>query len=160
MELKTKEPLEDDLRTRFKLAAAWASAMFLYAYADIMNFVLQPGSLEEVLGGEIGGMAISGTMLLGAAAWMTCASLMIVASAALSPRASRRVNIGYGALSTIVIPVLALTSDPWGYYYLFNAFEVALTAYVVWVAIKWPRQHADEPESSLSAYVSRERIST
>lgn len=114
--------------------------MFLYAYADIMNFVLQPGSLEEVQGGEIGGMAITGTMLLGAAAWMTCAALMIAASVVLSPQASRRVNIAYGALSTIVIPVLALTSEPWGYYYLFNFVEVILTGYVVWVALSWPRE--------------------
>lgn len=66
--------------------------------------------------------------------------LMIAASVVLSPRLSRWINIGYGGLSTLVIPILALTSDTWGYYYLFNFFEVVLTAYVVWLAIKWPRQ--------------------
>lgn len=137
-------PLKDDIRTRFKLAAAWTSAMFLYAYADIINFVLEPGALQEILGGEIGGMAISGWTLFGAAAWMTCASLMIAASAVLTPRWSRRVNIGYGGLSTVVIPILAFTSDTWGYYYLFNFFEVVLTAYVVWLAINWPRQDGSD----------------
>lgn len=143
----TTSPLDDNLKTRFKLAAAWTSAMFLYAYADIINFVLEPGALEEILTGEIGGMTINGTSLLGAAAWMTCASLMIAACAVLSPRWCRRVNIGYGGLSTIVIPLLALTSETWGYYYLFNFFEVVLTAYVVWVAINWPAQsHVPEAE--------------
>lgn len=140
--------LEDNPRIRFKLAAAWTSAMFLYVYADIVHFTLQPGSLEEILGGEIGGMTINGTALIGAAALMTCSSLMIAASALLSPSLSRWVNIVYGGFSTLLIPGLALTGDTWGYYYLFNFFEVALTAYIVWLAITWPRQEVAIIESN------------
>lgn len=143
--------LEDDLTIRFKLAAAWTSAMFLYAYADIINFVLEPGALQEIQGGEIGGMEISGATLFGAAAWMTMAALMIAASALLSPRWSRRVNIGYGGLSTVVIPILALTSDTWAYYYLFNFVEVALTGYIVWLAIKWPTKASWRLSQTLSS---------
>ena len=138
-----KGPLEDSIRIRFQLAAAWTSAMFLYAYADIIHFTLQPGSLEEIASGELGGMAITGPALFGAAALMTCTSLMIVVSALLRPRISRWINIVYGGISTLMIPVLAFTGETWGYYYLFNLVEVLLTAYIVWLAISWPRDNAD-----------------
>ncbi|MEL6189478.1 MAG: DUF6326 family protein [Myxococcota bacterium] len=132
-------PLADDLATRSRLAAAWASAMFLYAYADIIHFTLQPGSLEQIMAGALGGMELNGPMLFAAAALMTASSLMIVASMVLPPRLCRAINIGFGAFSTLLIPALALTGENWGYYYLFNAFEVLLTAFIVWVAIRWPR---------------------
>jgi hypothetical protein len=41
-----------NVNVKIKLAALWASVMFLYAYADITHFVLQPGSLEDILKGK------------------------------------------------------------------------------------------------------------
>jgi hypothetical protein len=42
-----------NVNVKIKLAALWTSVMFLYAYADIQHFILQTGSLEEILGGTI-----------------------------------------------------------------------------------------------------------
>lgn len=112
--------------------------MFLYAYADIMHFTLQPGSLKQIMAGDLEGFVITPAALFGAAAMMTCTSMMIAASAILKANVCRWLNVGY-AFSTLLIPVSAFTGDTWGYYYLFNFFEAVLTSYVVWRAFNWPR---------------------
>lgn len=131
--------LEDSVRHRFKLAALWTSAMFLYAYADIIHFTLQPGSIEGIVDGNLDGFAITSVSLFGAAALMTCSALMIAACAVLPVRLCRYVTIGYGVISSLMIPVLAFTGETWAYYRLFNFFEVVLTLSIIRLAIKWPR---------------------
>jgi hypothetical protein len=75
-----------NVNVKIKLAALWASVMFLYAYADITHFVLQPGSLEDILKGEIGGIEISSTFLFGSAILMTTPAIMIFLSVLLRAR--------------------------------------------------------------------------
>jgi hypothetical protein len=56
---------------KIKLAALRIVGMFLYAYADIQYFVLQPGSIKAFPGRAVGGMETTPDILFGAAVLMT-----------------------------------------------------------------------------------------
>jgi hypothetical protein len=129
-----------DVKT--KLAALWTAVMFLYAYNDIMHFVLQTGSQEQILSGQLGGMQLTPAFLFGAAVLMAIPSLMIFLSVALNAKVNRWVNIIFGSLYTLVtVATWLMPSDTptWAYYYFNNILEVVLTLLVVWHAVKWPR---------------------
>ena len=138
---KTQNPLADlKVNTRIKLAALWTAVMFLFAYADIQHFVLQPGSLAEILQGSIGGMQTTPEFLFGAALLMTVPALMIFLSLSLKASLSRWANLIFGTLYTLVTIATWLMPDgTWAYYYFYNVVEVILTGLVVWHAWNWPR---------------------
>ena len=54
----------DDPRmpVRAKLAAAWTSFMFLYAYVDILNF-FKPGVLDSIFNGKVWDFYVSAPLL-------------------------------------------------------------------------------------------------
>jgi hypothetical protein len=138
---KTRQTLDDvRVNTKVKLAALWTTIMFLFAYADIQHFVLQPGSVSEILNGSIGGMQTTPTFLFAAAALMIVPTLMIYLSVALKPSLNRWVNIIFGSIYTLItIATWLVPGETWAYYYFYNLFEVILTALVVWHAWNWPR---------------------
>lgn len=128
---------------KVKLAALWTAVMFLYAYNDIMHFVLQTGSLESLLRGELGDVQFSPVFLFGAAVLMAIPSLMIFLSVALKARANRWTNIIVGTVYTLItIATMVMPGETWAYYYFNNVIEVVLTGLVVWLAVTWPRQEA------------------
>jgi hypothetical protein len=47
---------------RFKIAALWVAMLFLFAYGDIFGF-FRPGQIQEVVAGEVSGMAITQAFL-------------------------------------------------------------------------------------------------
>jgi len=64
--MRTREPtatLEDQrIPVRVKLAAAWTSVMFLYAYVDIIAF-FKPGVIDDILAGKVWEFDVSQTLL-------------------------------------------------------------------------------------------------
>ena len=57
----TTTTLQDQpMPVRAKLAAAWTSFMFLYAYVDILNFY-KPGTVADILDGRVFEFDISQT---------------------------------------------------------------------------------------------------
>lgn len=60
--MKTPQPAttlnEQPMPVRVKLAAAWTSFMFLYAYVDILNFYT-PGTITDILDGRVFEFALS-----------------------------------------------------------------------------------------------------
>ncbi|MCQ6483105.1 hypothetical protein NPN19_25050, partial [Vibrio parahaemolyticus] len=50
--------IEQPVPVRAKLAAAWTSFMFLYAYVDILNFYT-PGTVSDILDGRVFEFALS-----------------------------------------------------------------------------------------------------
>ena len=142
--MKSKQPLKNEpINVKIKLAALWTAVMFLYAYADIQHFVLQPGSIKEILEGTIGGIETTPTFLFGAALLMTIPSVMIFLSVGLNAKVNRWMNIIFGSVYTLVTIATWLMPDgTWGYYYFYNVVEIILTGLVVWHAARWPRQKA------------------
>jgi hypothetical protein len=61
---------------RCKIAALWTAMLFLFAYGDAFR-ILQPGQLQEVMAGEISGMAITQVFLFTVSRYIAIASVMV-----------------------------------------------------------------------------------
>src|SRR4029079_15551304 len=84
--MRTRQPtttLEDQrIPVRAKLAAAWTSFMFLYAYVDILGF-LKPGIVEDILAGKVFEFDLSQTFSTAALTLMAIPIFMVVLSMSL-----------------------------------------------------------------------------
>jgi hypothetical protein len=131
--------LEDvKVNVKIKLSALWIVLMFCYTYADILGFYA-PGNLEELLSGEIAGIKMTQSMLLGSAILMVIPSLMVFLSLILKPNINRLVNILAGIIYFIVLGSTLFTGRNPAYYLLFAALKAVLLVLIVWLSWKWPR---------------------
>ncbi len=140
--MSTPQPtttLEDQpIPVRAKLAAAWTSLMFLYAYVDILNF-FTPGVIEDILDGRVFEFDLSQTFSTSALTLMSIPILMIVLSMTLPARVTRIANLVVAAL---YVPVTAfnVAGESWLYFYgLGVVLELALLALILRLAWTWPR---------------------
>lgn len=136
---KTASVFEDvRLPVQLKLAALWASFMFVYAYVDILGFY-QPGVIDDILAGTVWRFDISQSWAVGSLALMIVPILMVVLSLTLPPRTNRMTNIGVASLY-VVVSVGNAIGESWVYYYaLVVLAEVAILAQVMRYSWKWPR---------------------
>ncbi|WP_028660075.1 DUF6326 family protein [Nocardioides insulae] len=140
--MSTRHPataLEDEpIPLRVKLAAAWTSLMFLYAYVDILNF-FTPGTVEDILDGRVFEFDLSQTFSTAALALMAVPSLMIVLSMTLPAGVSRIANL---VVASLYLPVTAfnVVGESWVYFYgLGIVLELILLALIIRYAWTWPR---------------------
>ena len=139
-EKKTATILEDvKINVKIKLAALWATVMFLFAYVDIMGNY-QPGHIENIMSGEVAGFQITQVWLLGVIILMTIPSLMVFLSLALKPKVNRWTNIIVGILFIVVQLGSNFIGESWVYYIFASIVEVVLLLLIVWYAWKWPTQ--------------------
>ena len=135
-------PLDEQrLPVRAKLAAAWTSFMFLYAYVDILNFYT-PGVVDDILDGRVFEFDLSQTFSTAALALVAVPGLMVVLSVVLPAGANRITNL---VVALLYVPVTAfnLAGESWWYFYgLGVAMELVLLALVVRYAWTWPRTAA------------------
>lgn len=121
-----------------RLAAAWASFLFLYVYVDILGLYM-PGVIDDILAGVVWEFAISQTWAIGALTLMAIPILMIVLSVALPARSNRKVNL---AVASLYLPVSAgnAIGESWTYFFaLALGLEVAVLALILRYAWIWPR---------------------
>jgi hypothetical protein len=126
---------------RVKLAAAWTSVMFLFAYMDILTFY-KPGIIEDILDGVVHEFAISQTFLVLAVSLMTVPIAMVLLSTTLPARASRVTSIVVASI--YVLPTAYnLDGETWtefgGFFGLGVALELAVLAFIIRTAWTWPR---------------------
>lgn len=135
--MSTGEYQDAPVPVRVKLAALWASTMFLYLYGDYFG-LYKPGTLQSMLDGVMGplGPTTQG-ILVGTALMMTIPSLMVFLSLVLPVRVNRVANIVLGLLYTAII--LATMPGAWHFYLMLGVVEAALTITIAWTAWKWPR---------------------
>ncbi|HYO18002.1 MAG TPA: DUF6326 family protein, partial [Dermatophilaceae bacterium] len=131
----------DDARlpVRAKLAAAWTSLMFLYAYVDILGFYV-PGKIDDILAGVVFEFDISQTFVVTALTLMAIPILMILLSTMLPARASRITNL---VVASVQVPYAMFNAvgESWTYYYgLAVVLEVILLAVILRLAWTWPRR--------------------
>jgi hypothetical protein len=126
-----------------KLAAAWTSVMFLYAYVDILAFY-KPGAVDDILAGVVHEFATGPTFLALALTLMAIPSLMVLLSMTLPARVNRTTNL-------LVAPVYILAAlynadgESWTYSYFYGlsiALEVLILAFILRSAWTWPRRSA------------------
>ncbi|MGH3504254.1 MAG: DUF6326 family protein [Nocardioidaceae bacterium] len=143
--MRTRQPtttLEDQrIPVRAKLAAAWTSFMFLYAYVDIIAF-FRPGVVEDILAGKVFEFNVSQTLLTTFLALMAIPIFMVVLSMMLPARANRITNL---IVASVQIPYAAfnVVGESWTYFYgLGVALEVILLVLILRYAWTWPRRTA------------------
>ena len=132
----------EDVRVgvRLKISALWIAMLFLFAYGDIFGF-FAPGHIEEIIGGEISGIAIDQVFLLGASTYIAIASVMVFLSLVLRPSVSRWTNIVLPILYIVSI-VASVIGEDLAYFYLLSFGEIALLLLITRYAWTWPRQEA------------------
>ena len=135
---QAKRELEDvKVHVKLKLAALWASVMFMYVYVDVLGF-FRPGFVENILAGRVWEFEITQTWALAALALMTIPSLMVFLSLALPARANRWTNIVVAALY-VPYSIFNVIGEAWVLYFWFAVIvEVALLAVVIRYAWTWP----------------------
>lgn len=137
-----KKTLEDiKLNVKLKLAALWASFMFLYIYVDYFHLYM-PGALEDMLAGKVFVFEITQVFLLVVLATVTIPALMIFLSVALPAKVNRWTNI---IVATVYIPytLFNLVGEAWMHMVFGATVEVVLLLLVIWYAWKWPELQAD-----------------
>ena len=136
--MNTQNALEDiKVSLKLKLAALWASFMFLYIYVDYFHLFM-PGALEDILAGQVFVLEITQAFLLAALASMTIPALMIFLSVALPAKVNRRVNI---IIAAVYIPytLFNLAGEVWMHMVFGAVVEVVLLCLIIRYAWKWPR---------------------
>ena len=113
--------------------------MFCYIYADILGFYA-PGNIEELMSGEIAGIQMTQTMLLGSAMLMAIPSVMVFLSLTMKAKANRLANIIAGLVYMGVLGSTFLTGRNPAYYIFYAILKAVLIALIVWHAWKWPKQ--------------------
>ncbi|MFI2711243.1 DUF6326 family protein [Micromonospora sp. NPDC018662] len=132
---------EPHIPVQAKLAAAWASFMFLYIYVDYLA-LYKPGFIDEIRGGVVHEFDTGPTFVALALTLMAIPILMILLSATLPARANRATNL---VVATLYIPVSVYNADgePWSYTYFYGlsiGLEVLLLAFILRAAWTWPRR--------------------
>src|ERR671916_3321434 len=99
---ETRQPttttLEDQrIPVRAKLAAAWTSLMFLVIYIDYFH-LYQPGEIDDIRGGVIFELDITGTLMSIFFAIIAIPALMILLSMTLPTRVNRATNLVVASL--------------------------------------------------------------
>ncbi|MGV3582101.1 MAG: DUF6326 family protein [Methylophilus sp.] len=137
-----QKALEDiKLNVKLKLAALWASFMFLYIYVDYFHFYM-PGALDDMLAGKVFVFEITQAFLLVVLATVTISALMIFLSVSLPAKVNRWTNI---IVATVYIPytLFNLVGEAWMHMVFGAIVEVVLLLLVIWYAWKWPELQAD-----------------
>jgi hypothetical protein len=135
----TTATLDDQpIPVRAKLAAAWTSFMFLYAYVDILGFYT-PGVVDDILDGKVYEFDLSQTFSTTVLAVLAIPMFMIVLSTTLPARANRITNLVVAAL---FVPFTVFNVSGGFYLYFYGlgvALELVVLALIVRYAWTWPR---------------------
>ncbi|MFJ8206879.1 DUF6326 family protein [Micromonospora chalcea] len=131
---------EAHLPVQAKLAAAWASFMFLYIYVDYLA-LYKPGFIDDILAGAVHEFDTGPTFVALALTLMAVPILMILLSTTLPARVNRATNL---VVATLYIPVTAYNADgeSWAYLYFYGfsiGLELLLLAFILRTAWTWPR---------------------
>lgn len=159
--MRTRQPtttttLQDQrMPVRAKLAAAWTSLMFLYAYVDILNFYT-PGIIKDILDGKVFKFDLSQTFSTTALTLMAVPIFMVVLSMTLPARANRIMNL---IVASVYVPVTVFNAAGGQYYLYFYGLgivlELILLALILRYAWTWPRT---APSATMATSPDRETV--
>lgn len=136
--MRTPKTLEDvKVHLKLKLAALWASLMFLYIYVDYFHLYM-PGMIEEIRKGRVFEFNITQGFLFASLTSMTIPALMIFLSVALPAKVNRWTNI---LVAAVFIPytLLNLVGEAWMHMLFGAAVEVVLLSLIIRYAWNWTR---------------------
>lgn len=156
MTLRTKNPAKlanPSVPVQAKLAAAWTSFVFLYAYVDIFAFY-KPGVVADILIGRVWEFDITPTWAITVLILLAIPIFMVVLSMALPARANRITNL---IVASVQVPFAAFNAvgqlgESWMFYYLLAvALELIVLAFILRSAWTWTRSVATSLEIPMTA---------
>jgi hypothetical protein len=156
----SRSALEDRrMPVRAKLAAAWASFMFLYIYVDYLA-LYKPGVVDDIQAGIVHEFDIGPTFVGISLTLIAIPTLMILLSTTLPARVNRTINL---VVATLYIPVSMYNAagESWTYFYFYGlsiGLEVLLLAFILRSAWTWPRRTASP--ATLAASLDSEPLRT
>ena len=126
------------LDLKVKLSTLWIFVLFNIIFLEFHK-LLQPGFIEEIITGFIGGAQMTqGVLLLGAIV-LEIPIAMLLLSRVLKYRANRWANIIAGAI--FIAAVMGNVSTDLDNRFFATMLVVTLSL-IVWYAWKWPKQEA------------------
>jgi hypothetical protein len=126
----------EEMDRKVLLSTLWIFALFNYLYCDVLSF-FEPGIIEELMKGSVGGMQLTQGFLLGASILMEIPIAMVILSRVLKYRANRYANIIAGSIMTLVQISSLFVGTPTLYYSFFSVIEISTTVLIVWLAWNW-----------------------
>jgi len=142
------------INPRFKLAALWASMLFIFAYVDLFS-LYRADVRADIEAGEIGGFTIDESFLLLVTLYTLIPSLLLSLTLLLPARVTRIANI---IVAAIFIPtVVGSTVGELSYYILASAIETALLLGVLYHAWTWPRSTPEEATTAQAPAINPAR---
>ena len=125
------------INLKLKLAALWASFMFLYIYVDYFHLFM-PGIIEDLIAGKVFTFDISQAFLLIVMVLVAIPAFMIFLSVALPNKVNRWVN---PIIAVVFIPYMLfnLVGVAWPHMYFAAALEVAHLILIIRYARKLPK---------------------
>ena len=125
---------------RLKIAALWASMLFVFGYVDLFS-LYRDDVRADIEAGQIAAFSIGQGFLLGVTLYVVLPSLMLFLSLVLPVRVARMTNV---VLAAVYIPtIVASAVGEWNYFILGSAVEVALLVGIVYYAWTWPKSNVD-----------------
>ncbi len=129
--------LDTKIDVKIKLAALWATVMFLYLYVDVFMF-FKPGVLTDAIAGKVWTFEVTQGYLLSVIVMMSIPSLMVFLSVALKASLNRWLNIIVGVLYIMV--TLGMTVGESYYFYMLGSIiEAVLLFLIIYYAWTWPK---------------------
>jgi hypothetical protein len=125
------------INPRIKIAALWASMLFIFVYVDLFS-LYRADIRADIEAGKMFAFTIGQGFLLGVTIYIVVPSLMVFLSLVLPTRVTRMANIVLAVLYAITIAGGAIGES--NYYYILGSLaEAALLAGVVYYAWTWPK---------------------
>ncbi|RNM13928.1 DUF6326 family protein [Nocardioides pocheonensis] len=122
---------------RIKIAALWASMLFIFVYVDLFS-LYRSDIRADIEAGKMFAFTIGQGFLLGVTIYIMVPSLMVFLSLVLPARVARMANVVLAALYAVTIAGGAIGESNY-YYILGSLVEAALLAGVVYYAWTWPK---------------------
>jgi len=139
------------INPRFKIAALWASMMFVFAYVDLFS-MFRADIRADIEAGKMFAFTIGQGFLLGVTLYIALPSLMVFLSLVLPVKLTRLTNIVLPVIYGITIVGGAV--GEWNYYILGSAIEAALLAGIAYYAWTWPKASAEASAALLDQRAS------
>ena len=135
---------------RVKIAALWASMLFVFVYVDLFS-LYRADVRADIEAGKISAFSIGQGYLLGAVVYVALPSLMLFLSLVLPVKVTRLSNIVLAVLYALTIVGSAI--GEWNYYILGSAIEVGLLGGIAYYAWTWPKAVSERAGAAPEARV-------
>jgi hypothetical protein len=132
----TTEYRDSWINPRVKIAALWASMLFVFVYVDLFS-LYRADVRADIEAGKIFAFSIGQGFLLGVTLYVALPSLMVFLSLVLPVKVTRMANLVLAVLYALTIVGGAV--GEWNYYILGSVIEAVLLATIAYYAWTWPK---------------------